>query len=131
MTPTTAARTDEPPAAAVEAALEEVVDPCSLAAGTPLSLRDMGLVRSWTWRDGRLELVLCVTAPGCGFVGHMARAATDGLLALDGVREVDVRVDTDVVWDPSWQSERARALLESRRRSVVELGLRPRQWQEA
>ena len=131
MPPTTAPPTSGPRTDAVEAVLEQVVDPCSLAAGTPLSLRDMGLVRSWTWRDGRLELVLCVTAPGCGFVGHMARAATDGLLALDGVREVDVRVDPEVVWDPSWQSDRARALLDARRRRVVELGLRPRQWEES
>ena len=131
MPPTTTVRGPEPDAADVEAVLEDVVDPCSVAAGTPLSLRDMGLVRSWALHDGCLELVLCVTAPGCGFVGHMARAATDGLLALDGVRQVDVRVDPDVVWDPSWQSERARALLARRRQRVVELGLRPRQWQES
>ena len=130
--PTTAARpVTAPSAAQVDAALDAVVDPCSVAAGTPLSLRDMGLVRGWSYDDGRLRLVLCVTGPGCTFVGGMAATAERALLALPDVAAVDVVVDPDVVWDPSWQSPAARAALDDRRRrAVVDLGLRPRMWGE-
>ena len=119
-------------AAALEAALDAVVDPCSVAAGTPLSVRDMGLVRDLAVDDaGRVRLLLCVTGPGCTFVGVMADAARERLSAIRGVSDVDVVLDPDVVWDPSWQSERARAALDARReRAVVDLGLRPRMWAE-
>ena len=125
-------RTRSADAAALEAALEAVVDPCSVAAGTPLSVRDMGLVRDLAVDDaGRVRLLLCVTGPGCTFVGVMADAARERLSAVRGVSDVDVVLDPDVVWDPSWQSERARAALDARReRAVVDLGLRPRMWAE-
>ena len=119
-------------AGALEAALDAVVDPCSVAAGSPLSVRDMGLVRDLALDDdGRVRLLLCVTGPGCTFVGVMADAARERLCAVDGVSGVDVVLDPDVVWDPSWQSDRARAALDARRRrAVVDLGLRPRMWAE-
>lgn len=83
----------------VARALEDVVDPCSLAQGTPLSLPAMGLVRRQVLDDaGVLTVDVCVTAPGCAYVGLFADAAATRLAGLPGVAEVVVRLDPSVLW---------------------------------
>lgn len=85
--------------AEVAAALERVVDPCSQAQGTPLSLPAMGLVRGWSGSpEGVLTVDLCVTAPGCTFLGVFADATATELASLPGVAEVVVRLDAGVLW---------------------------------
>lgn len=98
--------------AEIGAALEEVVDPCSLAQGTPLSLPAMGLVRHADLDDtGTLAVDVCVTAPGCAYLGLFADAAARALAELPGVAEVVVRLDPDVVWSERLLRADAAALL--------------------
>ncbi len=107
--------------AAVAAALEDVVDPCSVAQGTPLSLPAMGLVRRWTLGDdGRLVLDVAVTAPGCGYLGVFADAAARALAPLPGVREVTVRLDAALVWSEDLLRPDAAATLAGGRARVRE-----------
>ncbi len=104
--------------AAIAAALEDVVDPCSMAQGTPLSLPAMGLVRGWALSDaGGLVLDVAVTAPGCGYLGVFADAAARALAPLPGVREVVVRLDAALVWDETLlRADAAATLAEGRAR---------------
>lgn len=121
-----------PAAAQIVAALDEVCDPCSLATGTPQSIIDMGLVRSWVCDDGAVAVTLCVTGPGCTFIGTMADAARAALLALPGVSEARVMVDPTVVWSEALMSPAARDRLQARRRATVaRLGIRPQEWRQA
>jgi metal-sulfur cluster biosynthetic enzyme len=109
---------DEP---AVRRALEDVVDPCSVAAGTPLSLVAMGLVHSITMDDGAVSIELLLTGPGCLYGGLFADAVRREVTALPGVRSVDVRLVTDDVWEPARMSEDARLALARTRSRTVEL----------
>ena len=114
----------------IRAALRAVVDPCSVAAGHPLDVVEMGLVRGWSWQGGLLRVDLCVTGPGCGFVGVIAAAIRTAVAPL-GVT-ADCVLDPTVVWDESMMTGPARASLARRRASVVtDLGLRPQMWREA
>ncbi len=107
--------------AAVAAALEDVVDPCSVAQGTPLSLPAMGLVRRWELGDdGRLVLEVAVTAPGCGYLGVFADAAARALAPLPGVRAVTVRLDAALVWSEDLLRPDAAATLAAGRARVRE-----------
>ncbi|MGY1670563.1 iron-sulfur cluster assembly protein [Geodermatophilus sp. SYSU D00710] len=107
--------------AAVAAALEQVVDPCSVAQGTPLSLPAMGLVRGWQLADdGRLVLDVAVTAPGCGYLGVFADAAARALAALPGVTSVTVRLDAALVWTEDLLRPDATAVLSAGRERVRE-----------
>ncbi len=116
-----AGRPGRPDDAAVAAALEEVVDPCSVAQGTPLSLPAMGLVRRWSFGDdGRMVLDVAVTAPGCGYLGVFADAAARALAGLPGVREVTVRLDAAVVWTEELLRPDAAATLAAGRARVRE-----------
>lgn len=114
----------------VAAALDAVCDPCSVAAGAPLSLRDMGLLRGCVVDGATVRVTLGVTGPGCTFAGHLLAAAREAVRAVPGVREVDVRLDTAFVWDPSLLAPPAAAALAERRsRTLALTEVRPRQWE--
>ena len=92
---TTAAFDDQ-----VRAVLSRINDPCSVAAGRPLSVIDMGLVLGWRLgADGLLAVEFCVTWGGCTMAPHFMSAAERDLAGLPGVRRVVARVDHDHVWD--------------------------------
>lgn len=86
--------------AEINAVLAGIHDPCSIAAGRPTSLADMGLVRGWTLADGVLTVTFAVTFAGCTMAPHFTGAAAAALRALPGIRDVVTIVDTDFVWTP-------------------------------
>ena len=89
------------PALSVEEALGRVHDPCSVAAGRPKNLIEMGLVLGWTWDGpGALRVDLCVTFAGCTMAPHFVEAARRELLRMEGVRTVALDVDTNFFWTP-------------------------------
>lgn len=80
----------------VSEALNTIVDPCSITAGVPGGLVDMGLVRDLRideLPDGghRVTLAVGVTEPTCVLLGSFIAEAQIRLRALDGVTAVDVR----------------------------------------
>lgn len=100
----------------IATALSAVDDPCSVAAGAPLSLLDMGLVRGWELSpDGDLEVRLDVTTPVCMMAGHFVADAQARLEAIPGLGRVTVRVDPSGDWSPERISPSGRERLDRRR----------------
>jgi metal-sulfur cluster biosynthetic enzyme len=81
-------------------ALASVHDPCSIAAGRPTSLIDMGLVLGWTLEKGTLTVTFGVTFAGCTMAPHFTAAAARELAKLPGVDHVETVVDTSHIWAP-------------------------------
>lgn len=118
----------------LDEALGRVHDPCSLTHGSPMSIVDMGLVRRrHVAADGTVEVTVAVTGPGCLFVGLIVDAVEREVRAEFGADAVVVvEVDTSHVWTEADLSDDAREALAARRRhTVVDLGLRPRMWEDA
>jgi len=84
----------------VSAALAGVYDPCSIAAGRPTSLIDMGLTTGWTFDAGTLRVTFCVTFAGCTMAPHFTEAARVELAKIAGVERVETIVDTSYIWQP-------------------------------
>lgn len=84
----------------IEAALSRVHDPCSVAAGRPKSLLEMGLIRNWTLEGSHLDVRFAVTFAGCTMAPHFMEAAREALLEIPEIESVSVAVDTDFVWHP-------------------------------
>ncbi len=103
----------------VRGVLSRIHDPCSVAAGRPVSVLDMGLVRGWALEEGTLIVTFCVTFAGCTMAPHFAQAAADDLAKLPGVARVETVIDTDFVWTPE--------MMEAP--SVTMKG-RPQEWRE-
>ena len=80
--------------------LSQIHDPCSIAAGRPISVLDMGLVRDWKFDRGVLNITFCVTFAGCTMAPHFTQAAAKKLTEIDDIELVITHVDTEFVWTP-------------------------------
>lgn len=114
----------------VRGVLAGIFDPCSVAARTPLSVLDMGLVSAITIEaDGRVGVVMRPTTPLCTMLACLMKAAEEGLRALPGVTAVEVRAEAGAGWSEAEISDQGRRLLAARRqRSREEVGVQPQQW---
>jgi metal-sulfur cluster biosynthetic enzyme len=99
----------------VRAALNAIVDPCSVIAGTPIGLDEMGLVRQVTIRDHHVDVVIGVTEPMCLMGITFLRDARAVLGHLGGVESFDVRFDHDLRWNESMMSPQAQISLGKKR----------------
>jgi len=113
-------------------ALGRVYDPCSLAANTPLSVIDMGLVRDWSIDDQRqLTVRMCVTTPTCLMGPKLIDAARHELRQITGIEQVTIEVDPSVFWTPDLMSSRGKRTVQGRhQRSRQVATVRPQQWRE-
>ena len=81
--------------------LNEVLDPCSVAARRPMGLVEMGLVeRVDLPPTGRIEVHLRLTSPACYLMTHLQDKVVAGLSALAGGPGVTVHVDEGLDWSP-------------------------------
>ncbi len=113
----------------IRAALERILDPCSVAGNVPTSIVDLGLVRAWDHEDGQLRITLVSTSAACLMMANIVDAVERECGALPGVESVDVTLDHSVPWTPADISPEGRAAMERRQReSIAATGLRPQQW---
>lgn len=103
----------------IRAVLSRIHDPCSIAAGRPVSVLDMGLVRGWVLDGGVLSVTFCVTFAGCTMAPHFAQAAAEDLARLSGVARVETVIDTDFAWTPDMMKA-----------APMEMRGRPQAWRE-
>jgi metal-sulfur cluster biosynthetic enzyme len=91
--------------AEVRAALNEIVDPCSAAAGAPAGLDEMGLVREVEIlaepNGARVRVTIGLTQPLCLMGIPFLKSARERLSALPGVAEVDVSLASGIDWTPA------------------------------
>jgi metal-sulfur cluster biosynthetic enzyme len=90
---------------AIVSALNGVVDPCSIATGRPISIIDMGLVRSIEVAGAAIRVGLRLTSPFCFQVPLIRREIETQLVAIGYVAEIDV--DTADEWLPHMMSRDA------------------------
>ena len=91
--------------AAVRAELNEIIDPCSVVAGAPAGIDELGLVRRLAVSEApggvAVEVRIGVTEPGCMMGASFAIKARERLEALAGVVAVDVQLDHTGDWEPA------------------------------
>ena len=103
----------------IRAALNCVIDPCSVAAGCAAGLDDMGLVRQVSLRETEagthVEVVIAVTEYGCLMGAPFATEAYKTLSDIPGIANVEVRLDSQFDWDPEDMSADYQAKLHRHR----------------
>ena len=81
----------------VVGALKEVYDP-----EIPVNVVDLGLIYDVDINDDNVNIVMTLTAPGCGMGPYIAQQAEWAVAEVEGVK--DVRVD--ITFDPPWNPDR-------------------------
>jgi metal-sulfur cluster biosynthetic enzyme len=77
--------------------LKECYDP-----EIPVNIVDLGLIYDVQITDGKVEVKMTLTTPGCGMGQYIAGQAQSKILELNGVEEANV----EIVWDPPWDPSR-------------------------
>ncbi|MFN0193280.1 MAG: metal-sulfur cluster assembly factor [Aestuariivirga sp.] len=104
--------------AAVLAALDLIVDPCSRTIGHPLGIRQMGMVERVDIADGSVAVTLLPTFPACVFLGFFEAEVERRLVALPWCNAVTVKFcPATQAWDESRLSPEAHAVLNRPSRS--------------
>lgn len=98
--------------------LNAIVDPCSITAGAPAGLVDMGLVMKSEIEprdEGGLRAVIeiGITHPFCMMAGVFLNEVRQRVGAIDGIAEVAVTLDSNTVWTPDLMSAPYRAKLDA------------------
>jgi metal-sulfur cluster biosynthetic enzyme len=104
----------------IRSALNEIVDPCSRAAGAPAGLVEMGMIPTITVSDmgeGQLEVgvKLIVTHPFCMMSSIFINEIDQKLSAMPGIGKVNVEFDASDFWTPDLMSDGYRERLEANR----------------
>lgn len=89
----------------IRARLDDVIDPCSAATGTPIGLDAMGLVKDVTVADGHVNVAMRLTTPSCLMHGYFIDAIDSRLRGIDGVRSVNLTFDRGEEWEPRLMRE--------------------------
>lgn len=88
--------------------LDEIVDPCSEARGTDISIVEMGLLKRIEVADGAVHIELRITSPSCMMVGYFIEQANERVGSLPGVEEVTLETDAGLSWRDDMMSEDAK-----------------------
>lgn len=102
-------------------ALYEVVDPCSVAAATPMNIVEMGLVdRIEQDGDAGVAIRLSLTTPSCMMLGQLLDQIDQHVSPVLGHRP-EVTLDDGMTWTPDRMTGNARAIREARREVLLSL----------
>lgn len=88
----------EPSPLDVRDRLDEIIDPCSEARGTDISIVEMGLLKKIDIDDGHVHVELRITSPSCMMVGYFIEQAQERVGTLPGVDEVTLETDAGLSW---------------------------------
>jgi metal-sulfur cluster biosynthetic enzyme len=94
--------------------LDEVIDPCSAANGTDLSLVEMGLVDEVEVEAHEVTVSLRLTSPFCTQIPYFIEEVDQKVGKLDGVSSVSLETDQGMEWHQGMMSESAQARREER-----------------
>jgi metal-sulfur cluster biosynthetic enzyme len=113
----------------VSAALQQVLDPCSVGRGVPAGLVDMGMVKQVAVSsapDGRrvLTVELRITSPACTFQPYFEQQVRERLSTIDELDELDeVRIEwnADFDWSDDDMSPALKQRLRDKRKNLLAL----------
>jgi metal-sulfur cluster biosynthetic enzyme len=88
--------------------LDDVKDPCSVGAGMPMGLDEMGLVKRIEVRETRVSIEIRLTSPSCFMHSYFIDEIQWRVGELPGVDQVDVEFDLGVDWAPSMMRQDVR-----------------------
>jgi metal-sulfur cluster biosynthetic enzyme len=116
----------------VSAALQEVLDPCSVGRGVPAGLVDMGMVKAVEFSsapDGQsiVTVELRITSPACTFQPYFERAVRERLGEVSEIGEVRITWDSEFDWSDDDMSPGLKQRLREKRHRLLAMAEAARQ----
>ncbi|OLZ39167.1 hypothetical protein A6E15_17300 [Natrinema saccharevitans] len=95
--------------------LDEVVDPCSAANGTDLSIIEMGLLDAVDIDEGHVTVSMRLTTPFCMQLPYFVEEIDERVGAIEGVTSVTLETDEGVDWHTGMMAEEAQQQRQKRK----------------
>jgi metal-sulfur cluster biosynthetic enzyme len=92
----------------VRGRLADVLDPCSVAAGNPMNVLDMGLVKDVVVSGASLHVQMRLTSPQCPMLQHFVSEVNRVMADLPEIHRVTVRGDSGMDWTPQDMTDEGR-----------------------
>ena len=105
----------------VRDALRAVVDPCSVAAASPMNIVEMGLVDRVEPDGDGVAIRLSLTSPSCMMLGQLLDQIDEHVRPVLHGRHPTVTLDDGMTWTPERMTGAAREAREARRRVLLSL----------
>ncbi|MGB9774250.1 MAG: metal-sulfur cluster assembly factor [Bacteroidota bacterium] len=86
--------------------LRDVYDP-----EIPVNIVDLGLIYEVKINNDWVGIKMTLTAPGCPVSVYLAQQVRERLLTIPEVKDADVRIVWEPLWNPSMMSDEAKKLL--------------------
>jgi metal-sulfur cluster biosynthetic enzyme len=83
--------------------LKEIYDP-----EVGINIVDMGLIYSLEIADGKVEITMTLTSPGCPAGPQILSQVDSQVKTVDGIEDVDIKVVWSPPWSPDMLSQEAR-----------------------
>jgi len=89
--------------------LREVYDP-----EIPINVYDLGLIRKVVMEDGKVKVVMTLTAVGCPVAANVAETVGYAVQsALPEAEDIEVEVDFERPWDPTQMTPQGREMFKA------------------
>jgi len=64
----------------------------------PVNIYELGLIYDISIKDDNVKVKMTLTTPNCPVAESLPKEVKDSIMAIKGVKKVDL----DLVWDPPW-----------------------------
>ena len=64
----------------------------------PVNIYELGLIYDIQVKDKKAEIKMTLTTPNCPVAESLPKEVKDGVMQVDGIDDVDLKL----VWDPPW-----------------------------
>lgn len=96
--------------------LDEIIDPCSAANGTHLSVVDMGLIEGIDIQNQKVVIKMLLTSPMCTQIPYFIEEVRNNIGTLEEVDNVRLKTDQGFQWHEGLMNDKAR----ERRKEYIE-----------
>src|SRR3989344_3373154 len=76
-----------------------------------INIVDLGLVYGIAIEDGKVQILMTLTTPGCPLDSYFVKDVTAKIKSIKGVSDVAVELTFDPLWSPSKMSQESQDLL--------------------
>ena len=68
----------------------------------PVNIYELGLIYDIQVKDKKAEIKMTLTTPNCPVAESLPKEVKDGVMQVEGIDDVDLKL----VWDPPWTKDK-------------------------
>ena len=67
----------------------------------PVNIYELGLIYDVKVKDAKAKIIMTLTTPNCPVAESLPKEVKEGVMQVEGIKDVDL----ELVWDPPWNKD--------------------------